>query len=233
MNVLKNKYFKIIFPLVFILFLLFRNCCYATNKQDLFNKIKIETNSTLVETGCTINFSTSFNDKRIIKDIKECITLCNIYDIKLQCKGHYYYITMCNGEIRGSIYINKESSDNLVEIKIISSKDSSNFKNIKNNLEKYIKNIDNDQVIYEYCKLKTSDKSISKINKDILNILKNCKAKNIETVKLNSGYSTICYTGNYNSIISNGKIIDFNYSVCRYNSGNYIIIGTPQINVTY
>ncbi|NEZ47437.1 hypothetical protein FDF74_09545 [Clostridium niameyense] len=233
MNVLKNKYFKMIFPLVFILFLLFKNCCYATNKQDLFNKIKMETNSSLVEKGCTIKFSTSFDDKRIIKDITDCIILCNIKDIKLQCDGNYYCITMCNKEIEGNIYINKESLNNLVEIKITSLKDSSNFKNIKNSLEKYIKNIDNDKVIYEYCKLKTSDKSISKTNEGILNILKNCKAKNIETVKLNSGYSTICYTGNYKPIVSNGKAIDFNYSVCRYNSGNYIIIGTPQINITY
>jgi len=57
--------------------------------------------------------------------------------------------------------------------------------------------------------------------------------KIIETVSINNGLSTVAYTKEYDEKVTNNKLIDFNYAVCNYSSGRYIIIGTPEIITTY
>jgi hypothetical protein len=58
-------------------------------------------------------------------------------------------------------------------------------------------------------------------------------ASNIGTVEIDNGYSTVAYTRKYPVMKNDGKWIDFNYAVCSYSSGNYVIIGTPVIITTY
>jgi hypothetical protein len=86
---------------------------------------------------------------------------------------------------------------------------------------------------YFYLKSKVKENNLSLVNDKINKILKNSGAKNIDTVEINKGFSTVAYTKRYETVKNNGLLMDFNYAVTSYNSGNYIIIGTPTIKETY
>jgi hypothetical protein len=78
-----------------------------------------------------------------------------------------------------------------------------------------------------------SIEDIYEVNEKIIKLLESHSTKNIETVNINNGLSTVAYTKNYDAMVNNNKLIDFNYAVCNYSSGSYIIIGTPEIIITY
>ena len=70
-------------------------------------------------------------------------------------------------------------------------------------------------------------------NDRIIKVLISHGAKNIDTVSINNGLRTVPYTPKYDEVKINNKLIDFNYAVCNYSCGRYIIIGTPEIITTY
>jgi hypothetical protein len=122
---------------------------------------------------------------------------------------------------------------NVVTVNIIKHDNSNSLEDLRNKLEKYIGNKYSNVRYFQYLKCKMQSGDVYSTNKQILKLLKDHRASNINTIDLENGYSTTAYTKQYDSIQSNGKLIDFNYAVCKYSSGNYIIIGTPEILVTY
>jgi hypothetical protein len=66
-----------------------------------------------------------------------------------------------------------------------------------------------------------------------INILKEHNAANLQTLDINNGFTTVAYTRQYNPIFNSGRLVDLNIAVCAYSNKNFIIIGTPEIFVTY
>jgi Tfp pilus assembly protein FimT len=104
---------------------------------------------------------------------------------------------------------------------------------MKDRLEKIISDYKVNAKYFQYLKAKLPNNNIKYDNNKVLELLKGYDSTNINTVKLENGYSTTAYTKMYNSMESNGQLIDLNYALSKYSSGSYIIIGTPEINVTY
>lgn len=86
---------------------------------------------------------------------------------------------------------------------------------------------------HRYLKAETSISNIDEVQNNVIKYLKSIGTENISTVKINNGFSTVAYTKKFVPIWDNGKHIDLNFSVLRGKSKNYIIIGTPLIDVTY
>ncbi|MEG0308193.1 MAG: hypothetical protein RR636_09635 [Clostridium sp.] len=92
----------------------------------------------------------------------------------------------------------------------------------------------NSMTEYSLCiKSKILSNTIEEVKDVVLNELESYKAQNIDKVKINNGYSIISDTDIYNEKIILGKSIDFNCAIVRYSSGCYLIMGNPEIMVTY
>ncbi|MEG1256488.1 hypothetical protein [Clostridium sp.] len=92
----------------------------------------------------------------------------------------------------------------------------------------------NSSVEYSLCvKSKILSNTIEEVKDTVLNQLKLYKAQNIDKVKISNGYSIISNTNIYDEKIILGKAIDFNCAIVKYSSGCYLIMGTPEITVTY
>lgn len=138
-----------------------------------------------------------------------------------------------NDTITGYIESMRYDNHNVVTIEICVKSKESMQSELKNKVVSAIGKSENKITIYEYLKAKVLNRDLNKVNNDMTTLLKRLKAVNIDTVEIENGYSTVANTKRYSSIETNEKSIDFNYAVCRYDTGNYIIMGTPVIMTTY
>lgn len=106
-----------------------------------------------------------------------------------------------------------------------------------NSIEKKVKKISGingcNISVHKYIKIKSSIKDIKLIQSGIIKYLKNIGSENIDTVHINEGFSTVAYTKQYDPIVDNGKYIDLNFAVINESKQNFIILGTPMVDITY
>lgn len=232
---MKKKIFIFMLVMLFSYFLNIRTPAAVSSKNmDMFNGIVKNTDGEIIEYG--LDLSVDSHDlktgdlDRIIKDIPECKDV----QISSTSSDNIYCINFTGKNINGYIESTKISSGYNVKLELI-------IRDNKNNIDDLlgdIKNIDlfknNGVEVFRYMKVKVSSaKSIEMIDDEIVNYLKNKNADNINTIKLNNAYSTTAYTGNNDYIMEGNKAVDISIAVSRYTSGTYIIIGTPQIIISY
>ncbi|MGH4051856.1 MAG: YwmB family TATA-box binding protein [Clostridium sp.] len=218
-----------------------------TNAQEgvnLFDEILIVSKSKTVEYGLKTSFNTEVNPKEIVNYLIESLDLNN-KDIKLVRSedGYSYCIEFSGVNIEGYIEGLKSNNEalkngkkNNITINISKKMNENGLEALKNKVINSIGSHGKDIKCFQYLKAKIDDSSslaVNYINGAIIKILKSRGAKNIDTVSINNGLSTIAYTQKYNEELINNKLIDFNYAICNYSSGRYIIIGTPEIIITY
>jgi hypothetical protein len=213
----------------------------AQERINLFDEILIQTKGEILEYGLSVKFETreqpseecnylfqalEFNNKKIKSKILE--------------NKDYYSIEFSGENIKGYIKALKNNNKDVITVNISEIGKENGLVSLKNKVSASIGNRGKNIKYYKYLKAKIGDasvsenvESISSVNESIIEILKSHGTKNIETVSINNGLSTVAYTKNYNVVINNNKLIDFNYAVCNYSSGMYIIIGTPEIITTY
>ncbi|GAA0744332.1 hypothetical protein [Clostridium oceanicum] len=210
----------------------FYNKSYAKKNINLFDEIINETNSKVKEKG--VEFVFTLKNKNDLKKISSYLNLN--YKKVLNKLDNNNSIKLDENNIIG--YIDKfyENNNTIISIKLSSKREGLHIiDKIKNDIQLNLKEKKYNFKIFEYVKSKSSDTNIDNINKNLLKTLKKYRCSNINTIRLERGYSTIAYTNTkkYDQIISNDKFVDLNCAVCKYDSGNYVIIGTPQINTTY
>lgn len=86
---------------------------------------------------------------------------------------------------------------------------------------------------FQNIRAKIAIDDLSKINKDLTLLLKGLGVMDIQTVKLQNGYSSVAKTKSYIYKEDSTRGLDFNFALCNYASGNYIILGTPIIITSY
>ena len=213
----------------------------AQEKINLFDEILLQTKSRTVEYGLKTSFKTQEDPKVVCNYLIKNLGFDNS-EIKLNNYENEdsYGIEFSSENLNGYIEALKYNSENVITINI-SEKDIENgLDTLKNKVSKSIGNRGKNIKYFQYLKAKmlesrtnVSNEDIYGVNKRILKILKSHGTVNIETVSINNGLSTIAYTKQYGSKVNNNKLIDFNYAICNYSSGRYIIIGTPEIITTY
>ncbi|MCR3758390.1 YwmB family TATA-box binding protein [Clostridium felsineum] len=234
------KYNKLIFCFALLIFISLLLICghsiRAELNQDIFGDIVKDTQSNVVETGVNISFINNGNCKNvsngIIKNIKGS-GVKNLYSTVTLDDGLGYCIEFKNSNISGYIEASVLDKDK-VKVDIVEEEKVNN--NNLNNIEETILGKDfncNNLQCYKYLKAKSKIKKIKNIDEKVKKILSSIRAENIKTVKLNKNLSTTAYTKKFNYIRDGNRKVDFNYSVCKYENGNFIIVGTPIIPITY
>lgn len=215
------------------LFLILNGKLLFAKETDLFAEIISKTGSNVIEYGVRVSFMTEGIEKDILEDTLKTMGYYNPSNKIISIKENVHSIDFKKGDFYG--FIESVKLDNVtyvtLDIKEISTVNNINLlkNNIENAVGKKYKNVE----YFLYLKSKLKQNDLAEVNNQIKTILKNSGAKAIDTVEINNGFSTVAYTKKYQAIKNNGDLIDFNYAVTSYNSGNYIIIGTPTIKETY
>jgi len=213
----------------------------AQVRVNLFDEILLQTKSKTVEYGLKTSFKTKEDSKEICNYLIQDLGL-NSKEIKLNSSENEnsYCIEFLGKNVEGYIEALKYKNENDITINISKISNENGLVPLKNKVGVSIGNRGENVKYFQYLKAKIENnntnfkiQNIYSVNDEIAKILKSHGSKNIETVSLNNGLSTIAYTKKYDEIVINNKLIDFNYAVCNYSSGRYIIIGTPQIIVAY
>lgn len=219
--------------LILITILLMTGFSMNERKSDLFDDILKKTNSNPIECGIKAVFTTDEERENICNDILKRLEFYDGWNTIVLKNQQIYCVEFGRNNVKGYIEIIHYENHNVVNINIINKDDKDSLKELKNKLQQCLKDKKVKVDYSMYLKLKMQNNDVQSTNEQILKLLKTQGATNINTISINNGYSTTAYTKQYESIQSNGKVIDFNYAVCKYSSGSYIIIGTPEIIVTY
>jgi len=213
----------------------------AQEKLNLFDEILFQTKSKTVEYGLKTCFKTYDEQKKVCNYLVKVLELNN-KETKLNSSENEntYCIEFSGKNVEGYIEAVKNENVNDITVNISKVGNSNGLLALKNKVSAGIGNKGENIKYFQYLKAKIGEEtanskvdSIYNINKKVIKILKFYETKNIETVIINNGVSTIGYTKEYDDMVINNKLIDFNYAVCDYSSGRYIIIGTPEIITTY
>jgi hypothetical protein len=229
--------------IVLVLIILQVNIRVSSAQEDvnLFDEILLKTNSETVEYGLKVSFKTIEEPKEVCNYLINALELTS-KKIKLNYfENEISYCIEFSGEDgQGYIEALRYNNEDVIKINISKLSNENGLESLKNNVNDIIGYRGKDMKYFQYLKAKIQDvntnvgmESIYATNQRIIKILKCNKSENIETVNINNGLSTVAYTKRYEEEISNNKLMDFNYAVCNYSSGRYIIIGTPEIITTY
>ncbi|MCB2341855.1 YwmB family TATA-box binding protein [Clostridium estertheticum] len=213
----------------------------AHENLNLFDEILIQTNSKTVEYGLKTCFETQEDSKEICDYLISTLNLDNKKTILTRTENKdYYNVDFSSENANGYVEALKYKNKSLITINISNVSNENGLAFLKNNVSASIGSRGKNIKYFQYLKAKVEETSenggennTNVINLKIIKILKSCGTENIETVNLNNGLSTMAYTRKFDEKVINNKLIDFNYAVCSYSSGKYIIIGTPEIITTY
>jgi hypothetical protein len=228
---MKNKVFIII---VLIMSFVFPNnkAYFAQRNIDLFNEIIENTDSQILEYGVRVSLGINEDGEEYCLDILRKLQVGNA-NINVVKQEKIYCVEFSNKELKGYIESSSYDNHNVVIMNITQINSENKLSELKDKIKSALGETDKEAKYFQYLKAKVNNNDKFKVNEDIKNILKEYKAVNIDTVKIENGYSTVAYTKKYSAMKNNGKWMDFNYAVCSYDSGDYIILGTPIIITTY
>lgn len=205
----------------------------ASKDTNLFEESLMRVKGKTIEYSITSNFTTEENGEEISDYILRSLNFYDGLNESILKNGKVYCVEFEKNDVSGYIETTTYENHNFVTVNIVKKDDKNDLEDLKNKIHDCLKNKQIHAKYFQYLKAKIPSDNIADANKEILMLLKKYKASNINTIELENGYSTTAYTRNYDSTQSDGKSIDFNYAVCKYSSGSYIIIGTPEIIVTY
>lgn len=213
----------------------------AQEEVDLFDEILLETKSKTVEYGLKTCFETAEDSKEICEYLIQALEFNN-KETKLSYfeNEDSYCIEFSGGNVQGYIEASKYNKKDIITINISKTSTENGLVSLKNKVSDSIGSRGKDIKFFQYLKadmqvgnINVRKENIHSVNKSIIKILKSHGTENIETVNINNGLSTVAYTKKYSEKVNGNKLMDFNYAVCNYSSGRYIIIGTPEIITTY
>lgn len=226
---MNNKKFFASMILILLVIINFR--FIKTNAQvseEYLNNALKNTSSNIEEIGLSTNYKTNNDGKkecdRLIKDM-------SVNDSRVTSNNNNSYCVEFNdNNTSGYIESIKKSTyyDISINIKIFTDKNKIN--ELKRKVTESIKC---KSICYIYIKAKSKMKNINEISRNIKNYFTQKGARNLKTTKMNNILSTTMYTGRYDYIFDDNERVDLNCAVCRYDTGNYIIIGTPILNINY
>lgn len=198
-----------------------------TSENYLENALK-NTNSTVEEVGLNTDYKTNGNGKQ---ECKVWLKDMNFTNERVKVDNRKKYSVDFNDKnMTGYIESVKENNYYDISIYVKSFSDKNNISELK---RKVTKAINYKSTCYTYIKAKSKMKNMNQIAYKMQAYFVKNGAKNLKTTKIKNILSTTMYTGKYDYIFDGTKKIDLNYAVCKYNDGNYIIIGTPILNINY
>lgn len=198
-----------------------------------FDEIISRTGSEVIEYGITTCFETEDEGKNVCSKMLQDMQFDDGRDVSVFEIDNVYRIEFQKGMDTGYIESIKDDKKSIIKIHIVESSKTNNIDELKIVIENVVKKKYPQAKYFKYIKCKIPDCNTDKLNKSLVKLLKEHGASNVYTVPIDKGFSTIAYTGIYEPINNNRKLMDFNFAICRYSSGTYIVMGTPEILETY
>lgn len=202
-------------------------------KMDLFKYILDDTHSTAEECGVMAIFNTDESGEKVVNKIFDKLLKYKKLNNNILKNNDVYSIEFDGNCINGYIESIKYENHNIITVNVVEKHSDYKLPYLKSMIEESLSNIGEKCQYYQYVKAKTQKGNVATVNKKLENILKNIGTSNIKTIPLNGGYSSTANTHMFDPMQSDGDFIDFNYSVVKYSTGTYIIMGTPEIMTTY
>lgn len=210
--------YKICLILVF-LFSVIGVSAFPLESSDVnFKNLEVEVNSisSFYENGVKLQYKSEKSEEAIFKSLKE-IVKSNYDDKNIELLDGE--IVVIEDNIKLNINIWKDHDETNVEVVVINRDESVDTDQLKKILNKFEENECKEVQYFKYLK-----GNINNI-KEGLNLLQNTsEAKNVNTLQVHNGYISTA------SLKSGERV---NIALSSYNSGTYLIIGTPIIFATY
>ena len=211
---------KILIIFLGIFSLLIINGGYCLAKQDIESFSVIENRMSeefhIVENGVKFQYFTNLSEKQENERIENCIV--NKYGVDVVKKGNNIKVESENVKLDISIYSIDDKTK--VEIILINMDSSIKTESLLDIAKEIRSNEYTGTRIFQFVKYRTeySAESIPK------SIIENSKQDTIRSLEINNGKVS-------NIVMNDDKSI--NVAQVNYNSGSYLIIGTPTIFITY
>ena len=199
---------------------------------DFFKEIVSVTEGNVTEFGVKANFEISEDGEIYCLKLLKGMNIENA-DINVVKEDRFYSVEFSNNELKGYIESTSYDNHNVVTLNVVQYDNEYRLSELKNRINIAVGKDEKEVKYFDYLKAQINKGDKEKVNSDIAKLLKNNNASNIDTIKIDNGYSTVAYTKKYPVMKNNGKWMDLNYAVCSYFSGDYVIIGTPVIITTY
>ena len=199
---------------------------------DFFKEIVSVTEGNVTEFGVKANFEISEDGEIYCLKLLKGMNIENA-DINVVKEDRFYSVEFSNNELKGYIESTSYDNHNVVTLNVVQYDNGYRLSELKNRINIAVGKDEKEVKYFDYLKAQINKGDKEKVNSDIAKLLKNNNASNIDTIKIDNGYSTVAYTKKYPVMKNNGKWMDLNYAVCSYFSGDYVIIGTPVIITTY
>lgn len=202
---------------------------------DIIDKVICSAAGTIEEYGITAVFSYRNNTSAFINSLMDDFGYKDAKDVTMFKNDYMYRIEFQSGYERGYFESSdRQRDESLITVNIISTDKKSNIRCLKSKFDNILKMQKCRIRYFEYIKARIPDnKDLTMQNTEILNILKECGAANIHMTDISNGCSITAYTKNYTPVKVSGRPVDLTTAVMHYDTGKYIIIGTPIINETY
>ncbi|WP_446898312.1 hypothetical protein ACSVC9_15565 [Clostridium sp. LBM24168] len=209
------------------------NGVFSQNKLDVFYEMLKAVHGETVEYGITAQFDSFQPGEEAIKELFYKLNSIAKLNKSYSRNGENYLIEFYGNSLNGYIESTLYGDHNIIKIDIIKKDSRYRLSELKNNISSILQNTPTKIRYFEYIKAKVENNNIDNCYEKATGVLKNIGDNDIRTGTLENGYTATTYTGQYESIYSNGEPIDFNFAIVRYTTGTYIIMGTPEIMETY
>jgi len=232
---------------LFLLIILvgFCTCIRSNSDSGIYQVIShmiYASKANIVEYGVQTSFETSksTSEKELTDNIFNLLAEGDSTIVtKSEQKTNIYSINFQGDKASGYVQGSSTASKTNIMINLMIKGTQDELNSLKQKMDKIIAEQKNISNIHSYFYLKGEIKKDNSkvINDTIIDDLNYMGVINIDTVSLNNGFSTVCYTGSKDNINNSGKLMDLNFAVMNYNNGiyekSYLFVGTPMINISY
>ena len=205
----------------------------ARAKSDLIIDILKNTESDVIQYGIRISFLAENQSEEECGRILDNLKFVEYKNIDIVNEKDLYTIEFMTEDISGYIQYVKVDEGGSITLELIGNKPELGLNVLRNRAEKAVGNKRKQQRYFQYVKASTKLSDITYAKDAIVDLLRKRNAANIDEIDLEKGFSITAYTGHYEQMKSGNKWIDLNCAVFSYESGNYVIIGTPIITTSY
>jgi hypothetical protein len=230
------KKIGLIFSIYYVFSMLFINSevAYASMRNILFRQLLVNTESTLMEYGLKFTWNTDNNNKiECLKILKNIGIDESGYKIDISQNETMHSINFQSEDRYGQIESYSNNLSDKISLEIIEKGDKLAIEQLEHKLRRRLNLSSHNITVFRYLKAKSNISNISSINEIVIKELIENNAKHIESISLDNSLSITALTGYYEKTKNGYTNIDFNCAVCSYESGNYLIIGTPIIMKSY
>jgi len=222
---------------IFLLIILFSTLvygdkCNALQNIDVFKELLKTTNNQVIEIGLKVEYKTNNNGESECRELLNNLNL-NLNSNVLINNNKSFCVEFTKENFSGYIESSLSEGYNVIVLAITKETKDNDLNDIEKNVRLVLKGENAKPRFFKYVKAKLEEHDLATINQKLLKEMESEGAYNIDSLKISNGYSTVANTNRFNPEISDGKLIDINYVLCNYSTGDYILIGTPEIIASY